>query len=82
MTDSTEPVLKRITVAEERALNLLPKPSTPLDRLNPESTSDPLVQALIKYQERLQLLSTSLTRKTNTLLDYNRRLNQQLRQGK
>ncbi len=76
-----ESALKRLTLAQEESLNLLPKPSNPLDKLK-SIDSDPLAQAFIRYQERAQFMATSIVGKTNTLLDYNRRLNTQLRQSK
>jgi hypothetical protein len=82
MAEHEQSPLKRLTLAEERRLSLLPKPSNLSEKLDASKKSDPLVQALIRYQERFQATTTSISRKTNTLLDYNRRLNIQLRQGK
>lgn len=76
--------LGRLSLTQERQLNLLPKPSNPLEELKRDvaASNDPLVKTLVRYQENLQRLTAAFTSSTATLLACHRQLSQGLRQGK
>lgn len=77
------PDLKRLSLAEERELGLLPIPS---DK-SPEygfnfPKDDPLFNKLVAYQERFQSLSNTISLQTTRALLQGRHINKRFQEGK